>query len=292
MTSMGWPTLTRLNITEGTTQRGAVDDDWFEILKLTDYLYAISEPRHYEYTVVYLLIGNGEALLIDTGCGIGNLRRVVEQLTQLPATVVNTHAHLDHLGSNHQFAEIMAFDHPRSRNIASNGAPSEILHWELLRPDLVTPPWPDGFHLEEAALPPFHVSRWLRHGDSLELGGVLLKVLHTPGEAPDHLCLLDQTHRILFSGDILLAGPVWAHLDGGDINDLHNSYELLMRHYDQFDIVMPGHNKPSQDKELLPIALAASEDILSGEADLESGTDPWGRHYRKYECGAMSILVK
>lgn len=267
-------------------------DDWFDVARISNFLFAISEPRHYEHTVMYLLLGNNHAILIDTGCGIGNLRGVVEQLTTLPVTVVNTHTHLDHLGGNHQFSRIAVFDHPRSRDISTAGAPQEVLRWELHRDELVTPPWPEAYRSEAAALPPFEVSRWLKHGDVLDAGDIRLLLLHTPGEAPDHICLLDRTHRILFSGDILLNGPVWSHLEGGDVNELHESYELLMRHYDEFDVIMPSHNAPCQDKTLLPIALAASDDVLSGRARAQSGTDPWGRSYKKYDFDGISILSR
>jgi glyoxylase-like metal-dependent hydrolase (beta-lactamase superfamily II) len=272
--------------------RIAIEDDWFDVLKISEHLFAISEPRHYEHTVMYLLVGNDRAVLVDTGCGIGNLRHVVEQLTTLPVTVVNTHTHLDHLGSNHQFSEIMILDHPRSRNVSQCGVPQDVLLWELVREEIVTLPWPRGFRPEEASLPPFQVSRWLTHGDVLEIGGIHLKVLHTPGEAPDHICLLDQTHRILFSGDILLDGAVWSHLDSGDIGQLRRSFELLMRYRDEFDIIMPSHNAPCQSKDLLPIALEAAKKVLAGTVQPQAGTDPWGRHYKKYDFGRISILEK
>ena len=108
-----------------------VDDDWFDVVKVADYLYAIMEPRHYEHTVLNLLVGEDRAILIDTGCGIGNPKAVVEQLTRLPVTVINTHTHLDHLGGNHQFRDIMMFDHPRSRSLSRDGAPQQTLFWEL-----------------------------------------------------------------------------------------------------------------------------------------------------------------
>ena len=50
--------------------RITIDDDWFEVQKISDYLYAISVLRHDEHTVLNLLIGDQHALLIDTGCGI------------------------------------------------------------------------------------------------------------------------------------------------------------------------------------------------------------------------------
>lgn len=268
----------------------SIDDDWFEARKFGEHLYTGSEPRHYEHTVLNLLIGDRHALLIDTGCGVGNPRRVVELLTGHPVTVINTHAHLDHLGGNSQFGDIMMFDHPRSRRISRDGVPQETLFWELLNEKVVTPPWPRGFDRQKAALPPFEVSRWLKHLDVLEIGGIRLKVLHTPGEAPDHICLLDETHRILFCGDILLEGAVWSHLDGSDVVALIASYELLMRHYDEFDCLMPCHNRPCLSKDLLPVALAGH--VLSGNARPENGIDPWGRHYKKYDFGRIAILTK
>jgi glyoxylase-like metal-dependent hydrolase (beta-lactamase superfamily II) len=273
-------------------KRVSIDDDWFDVQQIAGWLYAISEPRHYEHTVVNLLIGDRHAILIDTGCGIGNLRRVAEQLTRCPITVVNTHTHLDHLGGNRQFGDIVMFDHPRSRSISRDGAARQTLLWELYDDRLVTLPWPRDFEPEKAAMPPFEVARWLKHGDTLEIGGIRLKVLHTPGEAPDHICLLDQTHRVLFSGDILLNGAVWSHLDGGDVGELRASYELLMRHYDEFDFLMPGHNQPCQGKDLLPIALAGAKAVLEGKAQPQAGSDPWGRRYMKYEFGRISILTK
>lgn len=265
-------------------------DEWFQITKLTDFLFAISEPRHYEHTVVYLIIGKDQAILIDTGCGIGDLRSVVEHLTHFPVTVVNTHTHLDHLGSNRQFSDIMIFDHPCSHKLSTKGASREDVVWELLNEAVVS--LPSGFIYEEVSIPPFPVLRWLQNGDILDIGDVRLKVLHTPGEAVDHICLLDETHRILFSGDILLDGAVWSHLEGGNIHELSASYERLMRYYNEFDVIMPSHNAPCQGKDLLPFALAASREVISGKIEPTLGTDPWGRPFKKYDFERISILLK
>ncbi|WP_085899897.1 MBL fold metallo-hydrolase [Kiloniella majae] len=270
----------------------AVDDDWFDVQKVSNRLYTISEPRHYEHTVMNLLVGKQHAVLIDTGCGIGNLSRVVEQLTNLPVTVVNTHTHLDHLGSNHQFSDIIMFDHPNSRNVSQNGALKEDFVRELLDEKFVTPPWPRSFELASTTLPPFKVSRWIKHEDILELGDICLKVLHTPGEASDHICLLEQNDRILFTGDILLHGAVWSHLDGGDIEELSHSYELLMQYYDEIDFLMPSHNTSCLEKNLLPIALAGVKEILDGNVVPRQGKDAWGRFYNEYDFGRISILTR
>lgn len=44
----------------------------------------------------YLLTGDTGALLIDTGCGLGDLSEVVKRITGLSVTVVLTHMHPDH----------------------------------------------------------------------------------------------------------------------------------------------------------------------------------------------------
>ena len=57
------------------------------------------------------------------------------------------------------------------------------------------------------------------------------EVIHAPGEAPDHICLLDRADRVLFCGDILLDGPVWTHLEWrqseGPGKELSKADELL-----------------------------------------------------------------
>ena len=49
---------------------------------------------------VYLLIGDEKAVLIDTLYGFGDLRQIVESITDKPVMVINTHGHFDHTGGN------------------------------------------------------------------------------------------------------------------------------------------------------------------------------------------------
>src|SRR6266550_9212315 len=104
----------------------------FPVYEVAANLFAFCETRHYENTTVNLMIGQERAILVDTGCGIGNVCKAVSELTDKPVTVINTHTHLDHLGSNHQFDEIAMFDHPLSRRRAAEGASHQILQQEIL----------------------------------------------------------------------------------------------------------------------------------------------------------------
>jgi glyoxylase-like metal-dependent hydrolase (beta-lactamase superfamily II) len=268
-----------------------VSEDWFEVYEVTSNLFAFCETRHYENTTVSLMVGPEKAILIDTGCGIGNLRKAVEEVTDKPVIVINTHTHLDHLGSNRQFDEIAMFDHPLSRRVAIEGASHQIMQREILAENLVTKPWPRDFDPSGFALPPFSVNHWLRDGDRLDFGGRDLEVIYTPGEAADHICLLDRADRILFCGDILLYGPVWTHLEGGSLKDLLTSYRRLMGYFEEFDHLMPGHNHSWLDKDLLPETLAGAERVWSRQAEPEDIIDPWNRRLKQYSFGRFAITT-
>jgi len=93
------------------------------------------------------------------------------------------------------------------------------------------------------------------------------------------------------SGDILLHGPVWTHLEGGNLNDLVMSYRTLMEYYDDFDHLMSSHNEPWIGKQLLPASLAGAEQVISGQATYQEITDPWNRQLRHYAFDQFSILT-
>jgi glyoxylase-like metal-dependent hydrolase (beta-lactamase superfamily II) len=266
-------------------------DDWFEVREIAENLFVFCEPRHYENTIVNLVVGEEKAALIDTGCGIGNLRSAIEDVTDKPIVVINTHTHADHLGGNYQFDEIAMFDHPLSRRVTESGVSHQILSTDILAENLVSGPWPRDFDRNAFAIPPFRVTHWLREGDAIDLGGRKLQAIYTPGEAQDHICLLDRAERLLFCGDILLRGPVWTHLDGGSLQDLIASYRKLMDCLDDFDHLMPGHNQPWLDKELLPATLMGAQAVFSGQAEFREVVDPWNRKLREYSFDQFEILT-
>ena len=54
-------------------------------------------------TQCYLIEGEERAVLIDNGMGQGNLRHVIDYLTDKPYIILNTHGHIDHIGGNDEF---------------------------------------------------------------------------------------------------------------------------------------------------------------------------------------------
>ena len=91
-------------------ERVAIDDGWFEVYRILDGIFAIYEPGQFEEVISFLITGEDMALLFDTGLGIGDIRGVVDELTDLQVVVLNSHTHYDHIGGNYQFETIYAMD--------------------------------------------------------------------------------------------------------------------------------------------------------------------------------------
>jgi len=72
-------------------ERVKTPDQWFEVYKIRPGVFAIYEPHQFEEVISYLIVGSQKAILFDTGMGISNIKAVVEGLTKLPISVVNSH---------------------------------------------------------------------------------------------------------------------------------------------------------------------------------------------------------
>lgn len=80
---------------------------WYTIKKINNNVWAFAEFKHFEEVISYLVIGKNNALLIDTGLGIKDIKKEIKKITNLPVTVVNTHNHFDHVGGNGLFDNII-----------------------------------------------------------------------------------------------------------------------------------------------------------------------------------------
>lgn len=77
-------------------------------------------------------------------------------------------------------------------------------------------------------------------GDAIKLGGITIKVIHTPGHTPDSICLLVDGK--LLTGDTLFIGDCGrTDLPGGNAENLYKSLHKLMKLDDQVE-VYPGHD--------------------------------------------------
>jgi glyoxylase-like metal-dependent hydrolase (beta-lactamase superfamily II)/8-oxo-dGTP pyrophosphatase MutT (NUDIX family) len=125
------------------------------------------------------LIGDGEDIaVIDPGpADAQHIQNLVAQAGGRIRWIFATHTHIDHSPG----ATLLK---------AATGA-------ELL--GLPAPP-------HERQDQQFKPDRRLEHGQRLQVAGVTLRVVHTPGHASNHLCYLLEEERILFTGDHIMQG--------------------------------------------------------------------------------------
>jgi len=202
-----------------------IHDPWFTVEKIDEVTYAISEYGHWEKVHSFLLLGSELAALIDTGLGVDNIKRITDQLTDLPIIVITTHVHWDHIGSHGKFDEI--YVHESEKEWLINGIKG--LPIEQIRKDIgrdITLPTPPSF--DPAAYFPFQGSPTgvLKDQNIIDIGDRSLTIFHTPGHSPGHICIFDSMRGYLFTGDLLYTGkPIYAFYPTTDPADLVNSLE-------------------------------------------------------------------
>jgi hydroxyacylglutathione hydrolase len=85
----------------------------------------------------------------------------------------------------------------------------------------------------------------VKDGDTIEIGSLKAKVIHTPGHCPDHICILVQDK--LLTGDTLFVGECGrTDLAGGNPRDMYESlFHKILPLQDSIE-VYPGHDYGSK----------------------------------------------
>jgi glyoxylase-like metal-dependent hydrolase (beta-lactamase superfamily II) len=215
---------------------------------------------------LYLIAGDSRAVLIDTGFDGGWLPDTVASLTDKPVMLVHSHAHGDHTGGDMLYGE--AWMHPDEFS------------------DLLGQPDHDKMFLHP-----------LVDGDTIDLGGRVLEVIHVPGHSPGGIALLDKQTRFLFSGDTVMVQPVFLQNPNSSAEDFAASLEKLSARKADFDLIYPCHDVAPIGHDELADLLGAAKAALSGGAaekiDLPLLT-PEGEmllHFEGYTHGKCAVIT-
>jgi glyoxylase-like metal-dependent hydrolase (beta-lactamase superfamily II) len=265
-------------------ERVSVKDTWFEVYRIRPGVFAIYEPRQSEEVISYLILGRKKALLFDTGMGISNIRAVVQELTQLPVAVLNSHTHNDHVGDNWRFSEIYGRDTEFTREHARGS--SEAAQAELA-PGELCGPLPAGFDRKSYRTRPFTITHWLRGGEKISLGGRVLQVISTPGHTPDSIMLFDEANGLLFTGDMYYPGPIFLFRPETDLDAYVASVRAMAALAPHLQLLLPAHNLPVAEPGELNRVLAAMEQVRSGKVEAAPHGESW-----EYRFEGFSFLMQ
>jgi glyoxylase-like metal-dependent hydrolase (beta-lactamase superfamily II) len=243
-------------------ERLEVSDDWFQVYRVADGVFAICEPFQFQEVISYLILGTKGALLFDTGLGIGRIRPAVERLTPLPVTVVNSHTHFDHVGGNADFDRILAMDTAYTRANA-RGFPHDVVAGEVLAEALCRP-LPPGVDARSYRTRAFAPSEFIRDGRRIDLGGRELQVLHVPGHTPDAVALWDEAAGLLWTGDSFYEGPIWLFVPETDWAAYAASVDRMAGLVPRLKMLFPAHNVAVSDPRNLLALQEAVRTVRSG----------------------------
>lgn len=199
-------------------------EDWFTVENITDDTFAISEYGHWEETHCYLLCGSQRAVLIDTGLGIANIRKVVDKLTNLPVTAVSTHVHWDHIGGHRFFQHIAV--HKEERKWLAEEFPMPL---QTVKNIIICKPckFPKEFSIDNYQIYKGNPDIVFSDGYIFDLGNRQLTVIHTPGHSPGHCCFYEADRKELYSGDLIYKGCMDAFYPTTDPQQFYQSVKKI-----------------------------------------------------------------
>ncbi len=158
------------------------------------------EPGIWQITDVlgdraYVVVGERAAVLVDTCAGYGNILEAVRSITELPLTVLITHAHYDHVGGAFFFDDVYMAAEDDGRWDVEKGH-AEAAYGQLIERGTFNKEVPFG--PRDGSMPQVaHV----REGDLFVLGGATVEVVALPGHTAGSMGYLVREQRVLLSGD-------------------------------------------------------------------------------------------
>ena len=166
------------------------------------------------------------AVIVDPGDEAPRLLEAIEDAGVTLDAILLTHTHFDHVGAVAPVAR-------------ATGAPVYCPRIEVpvLQDVMAYVPWP-GFGPFESWDP----EETVQGGETLELAGLTLDVVYTPGHSPGHVTYAVRGEQALFSGDVLFQSSVGrTDLPGGHAPTLMRSIATLLERFDDETRVYPGH---------------------------------------------------
>ena len=172
-----------------------------------------------------------EAAIIDAGGDIPVLLAEIARLGLTLKALWVTHAHIDHAGAVGELANTYALP--------------------IVGPHTGDQFWIDGLAQQSVMFgfppaQPFTPTRWLKDGDTMQIGHETLNVRHCPGHTPGHVVFHAPQIDRVFVGDVLFAGSIGrTDFPQGDHDQLIDSITQRLWPMGDQTVFIPGHGPES-----------------------------------------------
>ena len=160
-----------------------------------------TEHMRQDFVAAYLIEHNGRAAFVDTGCHLSVpilLATLKEKniSTDVVDYIILTHIHLDHAGGAGELIRHL----PNAKVYVHERGAQHLIDPSKLRAGVIGVYGELFFKQFLGDLIPIAADKVIiaKDGDSLDLGGRLLKFIDTPGHARHHLCIWTNYHKVFF----------------------------------------------------------------------------------------------
>jgi len=270
------------------------DQGWFQVYRIRPNVYAIYEPDQYLQVISYLFVGTQRAMLFDSGQNFGDMRQLTDALTDKPVFVVNSHSDSDHIGGNYEYSQVWAFDDVEgyARYNAKHGVSHhECVVWGMLDEFLFRPGTTKPAHFDPKTyrIPPYKVTRWLKDGDVIDLGGMRFTVYSAPGHSPDAISVVDRQHGLM------TVGGIWCRFQPvGDLKAYTATAARLAELSKKVDYILPNHISTMESAQWMVKLDHACKAINAGTAthytdDTYPDNPEWNNRW--YDFGHFELNV-
>lgn len=263
--------------------------EFYRLKQINPYTWLIGENLREDFTNTMVCVkGKKRAFLIDTGCGIGNIRDYAERLTGREITVLTTHVHLDHIGGHSLFTDIYASEHEikEEQSLRKNtyeervkflrAASENRQRFEELKSVLVKQ--------EEFSYKP------LRDGMEFQLGNTVLRAVRVPGHTCDSYVYVDLQEQISFTGDAITPTP-WIFMENGaSVEEYREAVKGFQKRYGGLKALYSGHTMQNIGTDVINDTIICTGEILNGSNDRE--IECYGGRVFEHRYGKVTLLYR
>lgn len=168
--------------------------------------------------------------VIDPGITANKCLNLIRGNNMSAKVLINTHCHFDHVGANLKLLsakDMRCFCHSEDANSLEDG--DDMMQLASL------------FGMQPVK---HNVDVKVEDGHKIDLGGVVLEVIYTPGHTPGSICLYEPKTKSLFTGDTVFVGSIGRYdFNGGDYDKLCESVAKLGKLVEKRGVekIYPGH---------------------------------------------------
>lgn len=210
--------------------------------------------------LMYLVEAADDAILIDTGCGVGSLQGFIKELTSKPVTVFLTHGHVDHAMGAPEFSRV--YMNPAD-NLLCDQHSSFDVRADFLRQTTGV----NDIDLDKFVKARTELYLPIQPGDTFNFGDLTFRICEGAGHTPGSVTFLIVEEQTLVLGDACCKFTFLFD----DVSSGLKSYREMLRRLDQqtrgqYSRVLLSHGDGIATPEIIPSVISLCDDVLSGHS--------------------------